>query len=577
MIFPAFRRRPVRPFYFLFFRVSALLAMGTCGLAFTLKTAAATNGVAVVDLKLDDYLQQVMQHNESVQAQMLETEVARRKHRAEAGVFEPQLQASFTRESNQRTNNLVQQASQNGEGYFSERNNIYDTGLESLLPTGGKIRLGYTLSDLGNNVNPYGSVFTSTNQIWTKQYQTFVGATFVQPLLKDGGLTPTLAGLRLSALDSDIAFQQFRQQLMLTIFRAETAYWNLYFSQEQLHFFDQSVAVAQNVLDDSREKLKAGQGAELDVLEAQSALALRNTKRNDALQNYYDAQGGLQVLLGNPAPPRHYYDMLGRRQIYLDSSAPPRSAGTNGLAFQVVDAPRETGPAISYADNFEQAFSLNPDYLIEQEKADQERVRLGVAKNQLLPDLNFKAAYGYNGLGFSPDSSWEMAQSQDFPSWSIGVELSVPLAGNIKGRNLYQASKISLDEADVRLKGVQTEIANGLNTAIQKADAWEQSIQSYQMVVHFNEELLKTQLERLKAGQVDGHKVLEVEADLLDARQELANALTQYQRALLQVELTAGTILQNRHLDLTRQELKRQTTAWLHGDYVPASHHYFTN
>jgi outer membrane protein TolC len=551
------------------------MATDICLPAFTVK-AAATNEVALVDLKLDDYLQQVMQHNESVQAQMLETEVARRKHQAEGGIFEPTLDASYARVSNQRTNNTQQQASQNGEGYFSERNNIYDTGLESLLPTGGKIRLGYTLSDLGNNVNP-SPLFTinPTNHYWSKQYQTFVGATFTQPLLKNGGLTPTLAGLRLSALESDIAFQQFRQQLMLTIFRAEGAYWNLYFSQEQLRFFDQSVSVAQTVLDDSREKLKAGQGAELDVLEARSALALRNTKRNDALQNYYDAQGALQVLLGNPVPPRQYFDALGNRQIFVDTSAPPRSAGTNGLGFHVVDAPRTTAPAVSYADNFEAAFSSNPDYLIEQKKAEQERLRLGVAKNQLLPDLNFKAAYGYNGLGSNMDSSWQVVQSQDYPSWSLGVELSVPLAGNIKGRNLYQASKISLDEAYLRLKGVQTEIANGLNTAIQKAGVWEQSIESYETMVAYNEELLKTQLERFKAGRVDGHKVLEVEADLLDARQELANALTQYQRAQLQVELVAGTILKSRHLDPTREELRRQTTAWLHGEPVPAS--YFSN
>ena len=553
-------------FSILFSRVSAFMTLGACMLAFTAKAIAATNETAIVDIKLSDYLQQVMQYNESVQAQMLEAEVARRKNKAEVGIFEPQLETSFSHEANRRTNNVLQQASQSGEGFFDERNNIYDGGLESLLPTGGKIRLGYTLSDLYNNVNPYGSVFTSTNQIWTKQYQTFVGATFTQPLLKNGGLTPTLASLRLSALESDIAFQDYRRQLMLTIFKAEGAYWNLYFSQEQLHFFDQSVAVAQNVLDDSREKLKAGQGAELDVLEAQSALALRNTKRNDALQNFYDAQGSLKVMLGDPRSPNHYRDTAYRPPLFNAASTPPVATGTSELAFHVTDVPHETGPAISYADNFEEAFSSNPDYLVGQKKVDQERLRLGVAKNQLLPELNFKAVYGFNGLGLTPGSSWEMAQSQDFPSWSIGVELILPLAGNIKGRNLYQAYKIGLDEAFIRLKGVQTEIASGLHTAIQKAEAWEQSIQSYETMIHFNEELLKTQLERLKAGRVDGHKVLEVEADLLDARQNLANALTQYQHARLQVEFVAGTILKNRRLDLTRQELKCQTTTWLHGN-----------
>lgn len=209
---------------------------------FTSAAGADTNDIPVTGIKLNDYLQQVMEHNESVQAQMLETEVARHKNKAEAGIFEPEFQASYTRESNQRTNNVQQQAQQNGEGYFSERNNIYDFGVQDTIPTGGKIRLGYTLSDLANNVNPNASFLTSTNSYWSKQYQTFVGVTFTQPILKDGWLTPTLANLRLSAMESDIAFQEYRQQLMVTIFHAENAYWNLFFSQEQVQFFDQSVA-----------------------------------------------------------------------------------------------------------------------------------------------------------------------------------------------------------------------------------------------------------------------------------------------------------------------------------------------
>ena len=536
-----------------FARLALLVFLGAVYFSLIPKIAASTKGVALVDLKLGDYLQQVMQHNEAVQAQLLEVEVSHRKNTAEMGIFEPKFKSSVTYEANKRTNNVSQAAAQNNQGIFKENNTLYDSGLESELPTGGKVHLGYTMSNLGNNVNPNSSLFTSptNNNYWNRQYQTFVGATFTQPLLKDAGLTPTLANLRLTALDSDIAFQEYRRQLMLTIFKAEDAYWNLYFSQEQVRFFDQSISVAQSVLDDSREKLKIGQGSELDMMEAQSALALRSTKRNNALQEYYDAVENLQVLMG--------------------VSPSPSPAGPVGSTFHVTDTPRETSAAISYSENFEQAFSLNPDYLIQQTKIKEQLLRMGVAKNQILPDLSLLGAYGFNGLGTTPVNSWDSAQSGAYPSWSIGMELTVPLDGNIKERNLYQASKLTLSEAYLRFKGVQTEISYGLNTAIQKAGAWEQSIQSYQTVVHYNEELLKTQLERLKAGRVDGHKVMEVEADLLDARQELANALTQYQRALNQVELVAGSILKNRNLDLTRAELKQRTTLLLDGASAPAA------
>lgn len=509
---------------------------------FFAQAQSVSNEVQFVQLRLGDYLQNVLQHNESLQAQMLEAEVGQQKKSAEHGIFEPQLDASITREANRRTNN-VQQIVQDNNSFFNERNTLYDSGLEQLTPFGGKVRLGYTLSDLVNNINPLGSILSSSNNFYTQQYQTFVGATFTQPLLKNGGYSATMASLRLAALDSDIAFQQYRRQLMLTVSRAESAYWNLYFAQEQLRFFDESVAEAQSVLDDSRKKLNAGQASELDVMEAQSGLALRQTKRNEAQQNYYDALGGLQTLEGKSVPPN---------LAYMDNTG-----------IRVVDTPPQTNSPVNYAIALEGALDRNPDYLIQKEKYRQEELRLGVAWNQLLPELNFKGAYGYNGLGATPGESLNLAESQQFPSWSVGLELIVPMAGNIKGRHLYKAAKLAAQEAYLALHGVQTEIGNQLNFALRKTDGWRQSIQSYETVVQYNEQLLATENKRLDAGTVDAHKVLEVEADLLDARQNLANALVQYRHALMEVEIADGTILESRHLDITRTELRRQTSTYL--------------
>lgn len=508
-----------------------------------------SNANRVVALKLDDYIHQVFAQNESVQAQMLEAEVSHHKERSEMGIFEPVLQASVTREANARTNNTEQQAAQGGAAFFSERNTIYDGGVQELIPIGGTIRLGANLSDLDNNINPYGSILTETNSVFTRQYQTFVGVTLTQPLLKDFGLGPTLGSIRLAALDSDIAFQQYRKQLMLVLSRAESAYWNVYFAQEQLRFFDDSVTVAQNVLDDSRQKLNAGQGSELDVMDAQSGLALRQTKRNEAFQSYLEALGMMRSLSG--------------------FSPPPNEDKPGGPDIRVVDSPPETNAPISYADSYWRAYESNPDFLIQKEKMRQEEVRLGVAKSEALPELDLKAAYGYNGLGNTPASSWQVADSQNFPSWSVGLELTLPMDGNIKARNLKKAAQLSLQEAYLNLIGVQTEFANHLNTAIQKTQAWEESVHSYKTVVHYNEELLTSTLAQFKAGTVDGHKALEAEADLLDAQQSMASALVQYQDAIIDVELTDGSILEKWNLDISRDELRRETALLLHADRGP--------
>ena len=212
------------------------------------------------------------------------------------------------------------------------------------------------MSDLYDNVNPYGSflVWVSTN-IFYRRIQSFAGVSVTQPLLKNAGMTPVMVDIRLAALDSKIAFQEYRRQLMLTIYQAEGQYWNLYFTQEQIHFYDDSVSAAQEMWMTARKKLKAGQGrVEKDVMEAQSALALRNTKRNDAVQNYYDALGHLQNFAGimpNPNQP---------------ASGSPM--------FRVVDNPYTTNSPPTYAETFKKGYSLNPDYLIQQEKMNQERL-----------------------------------------------------------------------------------------------------------------------------------------------------------------------------------------------------------
>src|SRR6185436_9525165 len=123
-------------------------------LLFVLPMAAASNQMEMTNLKLNDYLQLVLQHNESIQAHMLEAEANHRRAQAETGIFEPDLTLSAAREYNKRQNNAEEQSALLGQPVFQEDNNIYNGWLETLMPTGAKIRLGTTMSDLNNNITP---------------------------------------------------------------------------------------------------------------------------------------------------------------------------------------------------------------------------------------------------------------------------------------------------------------------------------------------------------------------------------------------------------------------------------------
>lgn len=502
--------------------------------------AQSSSARGTVDLTLEEYIQRVVTHNESVQERLLELEINRRKFKSEYGVFEPELVASFSRERNKRENTLEQQqTTPTTSGVFSEINNIYQGGLQSLVPTGAKVQLGYTLRDLRNNLKP--NPFFGGIPITNSQYQTFFGFSVSQPLLKNAWFPATLAGIRLAALGSDIAFQDYRRQLMIIVSTAEASYWNLYLAQEQVRFFQESVATADKVLNDSRARLETGKGAELEVLEAQAGLALRRSKLSEAEEKLYEAANRVITLYSETV------------------------MGTNRLV-RAIDQPHLVNRPVSFLEVWKGAHDANPDYLMQRQKVVQEYVRVGYAVNQRFPELNLKGSYGLNGLGDSPGDSWEDVGRGDFPSWSLGVELHIPLGGGIKTANELAAARLRRKEALLGLKETENQIANALDTAVHKISSARESVESYQTVVDFNQSLLHSALERLDVGKIETRKIFDIESDLFEARNSQLESLVNYERALIELDLLQGSLLQRRNLELSQRELQKRTAQLVRHD-----------
>jgi outer membrane protein len=490
-------------------------------------------------LRLNQFLQMVLERNESIQLRLLEVEISKRRLSGEMGAFEPDLVIAASREENKRENTAEQERSLRLK-VFEEENNVYRTGIEGLVPSGAKIRLGYTMRDLNNNLQDprLASGTITTNGPKIDEYQTFAGVNVTQPLLKGFGTVNTYANIRLAALASDVAFQEYRRQLMETIATAEAAYWNLFMMQEQVKFFRESIAVAQTIVQDNRVRADAGRGSELEVLEAEAGLALRQTKLAEAEQKRKEAEMHVMTLTSDSAFAPHPV-VVAADQPALDTAMP------------------------EFLRSAEAAFDLNPDYQAQLRKIKQEDVRLAYAKNQRLPQLDLSASYGLNGLGSSPARSHDDLERQSFPSWSVGFELHVLLGGNIKARNEFAASKLRKEQALLSLKQVETQIINAIQAAVQKIRSTRDSVENNQKVVAFHQSLLKTQLDRLEVGKVESRKVLEVEAALFESRNAVLDAMVQYERAQLELQLVQGAILKVRELEFSKDELTDRTTTLL--------------
>lgn len=502
-----------------------LVAMTISGLA------QATNSLPPLDLSLEEFIKRVVEKNESIQTKILEVEFNRRRLAAEHGTFEPAFFSSATYQVNERENTAEQRNNQSDLNVFREKNYIYEGGIEGLVPSGAKVRLGYTLRDLDNNLklSSFSSLVRSN-----EEYQTFFGVNVEQPLLKGAWRSATLAGIRVASLSSDLAYQDYRRQMMVMVSTAVASYWELYLAQEQVRFFNDSVATAAKILTDNRARREAGRGSELDVMEAEAGLALRRSKLGEAEQKLFESVNKVLALASSTI-------LETNRQI---------RAG---------DEPRLSGEQFNFLEVWRAARSVNPDYLSQQLKLAQENVRLAYARSQRLPELNLKGSFGVNGLGETPGASWDDIENAGFPSWSIGAELRVPLGGDIRARNELRAAYIRCQEAKVGMQEIETAITSAINTALQKVRSARTSSQSYQTVVEFYRQLLDSALAQLEVGRIESRKLLDIEANLLDARNSAATARVQFQRAVLELELIQGAILKKYHFDLTQTELQTLT------------------
>jgi outer membrane protein TolC len=503
----------------------------------TLGSQGAEATQADSPLRLNELRRMVLDQNDQIQMRLQDAEVSERLHRAEKGIFEPQLVGGAEYFDTSRPNNR-QQSAQLGffaRPFYLERNTLYNAGIEFLLGTGAKLRTGYMLRDLNNNI---GAAETTPGELMGQQYESFAGLNLSQPLLKNAGWGATTAKIRLSAISSKIAFHEYRRQILLVLASAEAAYWDLHLAQEQVRIGTDSLATAQKILKDNQARLEVGKSSELEVMQAQAGLAARKAKLEQAQQTAFDYASRISSLYS-------------------------RSIGGQNSLPRAVDVPELVDDPTSKVESYTQAFRKNPDYLIRAEQVKQENLRVAYLKNQRLPQLDLKASYGLNGLSSNVVQSMDDWATREYPAWSLGFEFRVPLGGGIKERNELEAGKLGKIRALSALKEAEVQVFNLVDTALRKIQLHRNSLTNARSVIGFHEKLLAAQLDRLAVGSVDSRMVLETEEKLSEARAAAVDSMVMERKARLELEAVRGTLLLARDAEVDLFELRKRTEEFL--------------
>ena len=480
-------------------------------------------GSEPLKLGLREFIRLVREKNEQILFQDSEWAISREAIQSAKAIFEPELVSSYQHDDSSKKNTVRDIVSLNfSSAVFDEKSDDYQTAVEILAPSGGRVRLGYNLRAFHNTIDRQYGV--------NREYESFLGVNLTQPLLKGGGVQATMAGIQVAEADADIAFQSYREQMMRVVSQAIAAYWDLYLAQEKYKVRKDSEHIAEEILRDNLARVKTGKMAETEVLEARAGLALRKSLVTEARQVMVSTMNNMRSL--------------------FSSSAAETEAGVEAadrLDIEVVET--------DFYDSLLKALKLRPEYISSRKKIEREVIRLIFAKNQRWPQLDLKGSYGLNGLADSFNNSWDDVSAHDFKTWSIGVELRIPLGGGRKSRSELEASKQRKRQALLELKAVEVAVANGVDTAIQNVHSALEQSRNYASAVDMNKRLLEAEIARFRAGKSSSRDLLEREEDLNKAKEAELESLVRYKKALLQLDLSEGSLLSKHRIEVMEVDL----------------------
>ena len=398
-------------------------------------------------------------------------------------------------------------------------------GVQRQFNTGGTLEFR---NDIGYN-NVDSSFFgTSPNPNPAHNADFVIGLT--QPLMRGFGRDANMAQINLTRNAERTSVSSLKSTLIETAAETERAYWDLVQAYKVLIVRAKLVDRGIEVRDD----IKARRVQDARQAQVADAVARVERRRADLLvarTNLRLASDRLKALINDPNLP------VGSETLIV----PSEDALAEPISFSLLDA---ISAGVQERPEMEQALLAIDDATIREQ----------LAKNQRMPRLDLTAQARLLGFDDSFGDAYQNAGETRFiDDWLIGARFEQPI-GNRAGEAAYRSSRLARMQSVVAYRQtaqqIVLQIKNALNAVTTNGALIEQSTLSR---VAQGEALrsLIVEKELTNAGYSVERLNLELNQQETLANAEIAeaSALTEYNKAIVDLHAAMGTILQRNRID----------------------------
>ncbi|HZM84942.1 MAG TPA: TolC family protein [Blastocatellia bacterium] len=435
-------------------------------------------------------------------------------------------------------------------GTLTNKNLFYNfTTTKNFEQTGGNLFMEFDNSRARSS-----NIFASLNPV----FNTNLTFTYTQPILRNFSLDATRRSIQLAKKSLDLSDSQFRQTVIEIINQVQRAYWDLVYAIRNEKIARDSVDLARTQLENNQKMVEAGTLAPIELRSTEAQLETAKGNVIVALQGITTAENALKILLLKDPTDKIWYSEL-----------------------TPTDQPIKAEVAFDLEESTRLALKNRPELDQLRLLAEQKEIDVKYFTNQLKPQLDFIGTYTTTGLAGAPQDaviiggggggnganilerfqggfgqSLRNLFGQDFRTYQVGVRLSFPWRNRTAKANLGRtlAEQRQLDARQRQLvETVQVDVRNALQAVVASKMRYEAA----QAGALAAEAQYNGEVERYRAGLSTNFVVLQRQTDLSVARGTEVRALTDYNKALADLQRVTGMTLTTNNVEITSAETKK--------------------
>jgi outer membrane protein TolC len=361
---------------------------------------------------------------------------------------------------------------------------------------------------------------------------------FQQELLAGFGFGPNLRYLRIANNNKKISDIAFKDQVIATVTQIENIYWDLVNAYEQARVNEQSLAFANQTLENAKKQLQLESVPQMDVMKAEAEVSKRD-------QDLTVARTNLQL-----------QESLMKNALTKSLDDPTLEEMPVVPTDRMQSTSTEADASAPILDLIGEGLRNRPELLETDVDLANRQISRQAARNALLPTLSLVGYYGGSGLAglVTPGSSssvptdlqgaWQTAFNNSSPDYFVGFNLNIPFRNRVAKADQYR-SELEYRQASVRKEQLRKQIRIEVRNAQYALEQSRARVESARKARDLSERTFDITKKEQDLGSGSSYQTMTAQRDLSMAELDLVTAMTTYQKARVELDRATGATLEH--------------------------------